>query len=414
MLVTVIAGGKMGRRFVARLVCIGLVAGTSATVAGVLSSPAGGAVTAAKGKPIRVISTDPFYHLTGSAFFGVSAALKKINAAGGVGGRPIEVVHCDGTSQNKVQACARQAAADPTIVAATANLDGFGGFSAIAETAGLAVLGTPATAGDFSSPNFFSPGCGGLSVAGEAVIAKDNLKAKHIVLVYLDVPAAAALPTLVNLAVLSPRGTKLSQSVPIPRDAVDMAPIVAAIPSDTDALLTAADPNTLAKLMVQVRKAGLTFPIVTLTPTQSASELKKTVGSAATNVYGVSPWNVLGSGYRRYLADMKASGYGPSSVEVNDNTLDGWLSVQLLKSTLDKIGPQNVTRESILSQLRATTAFADGGITPPVNFTQKQTVLGGAVANIVNDAVVAYKYDVKHSKYVPLDKGKFVSLFSAS
>src|SRR5712692_11485424 len=123
MLVTVIAGGKMGRRFVARLVCVGLVAGVSVTVAGVSSSPAGGAVAAAKakGKPIRVISTDPFYHLTGSAFFGVSAALKKINAAGGVGGRPIEVVHCDGTSQNKVQACARQAAADPTIVAATAD-----------------------------------------------------------------------------------------------------------------------------------------------------------------------------------------------------------------------------------------------------------------------------------------------------
>src|SRR5713101_5165175 len=406
----------MGRRFVAGAVCVGFVVGMSVAVTGVLSSAAGGAVPAAKatGTPIRVLGSDQVYHLAGSAITGVNAALKKINAAGGVGGRPIKFVHCDGTSLNKTQACARQAASDPKIVAAVANLDPFGGFDAISEAAGLAVLGTPATASDFSSPVFFTPGSGAFAVAGEAAIANDNLKAKHIVLAYLDVPAGAALPTLVNLSVLSPRGTKLSQSVPIPRDAVDMAPIVAAFPSDTDALLTVADPNTLAKLMVQVRKAGLTFPIVTLMSTQSASELKKTVGSAATNVYGVSPWNVLGSGYRRYLADMKASGYGTSSVEVNDNTLDAWLSVQLLKSTLDKIGPQNVTRESILSQLRATTAFEDGGITPPVNFTQKQTVLGGAAANIVNDAVVAYKYDVKHSKYVPLDKGKFVSLFSAS
>src|SRR5712692_5776908 len=404
------------RRFVARAVCIGLVAGMSVAVTGVLSSAAGGAVPAAKatGTPIRAISADGFYNLAGNLEPGVKAAVKKINAAGGVGGRPIEVVYCDATSLNKSQACARQAAADPTIVASVGNIDPFGGFNAIAEAAGLPVLGTPAVAGDFSSPIFFAPAVGAFSVAGEAAIANDNLKAKHIVLAYLDVPAGAALPTLVNLSVLSPRGTKLSQSVPIPPDAVDMAPIVAAIPSDTDALLTAADPNTLAKLMVQVRKAGLTFPIVTLMSTQSASELKKTVGSAATNVYGVSPWNVLGSGYRRYLADMKASGYGTSSVEVNDNTLDGWLSVQLLKSTLDKIGRQHGAREAILSQLRATTDFEDGGLTPPVNVTQKQTVLGGAVANIVNDTVVAYKYDLKNSKYVPLDKGKFVSLFSAS
>ncbi len=406
----------MGRRFVAGAVCVGFVVGMSVAVTGVLSSAAGGAVPAAKatGTPIRVLGSDQVYHLAGSAITGVNAALKKINAAGGVGGRPIKFVHCDGTSLNKTQACARQAASDPKIVAAVANLDPFGGFDAISEAAGLAVLGTPATASDFSSPVFFTPGSGAFAVAGEAAIANDNLKAKHIVLAYLDVPAGAALPTLVNLAVLGPRGAKLSKSVPIPPDAVDMAPIVAAIPSDTDALLLAADVNTAAKLMVQVRKAGLTFPIVTLTATQSASQLKTTVGSAATNVYGAGPWNVLGAGYRRFLADMKASGYDKNSVEINDNTIDGWLEVQILKSTLDKIGPKDITRKAILAQLRATTAYDTGGLTPTVNWTQKQTALGGAVSNIVNATVVAYKYDVKNSKYLPLNKGKFVSIFASS
>jgi len=405
----------MRRRFVARAVCIGLVAGMSVAVTGVLSSAAGGAVPAAKatGTPIRAISANGFYHITGNHTPGVNAALKKINATGGIGGRPLEVVDCDGTSLNKIQACARQAASDPTIVAAI-NIDPYGGFNAIGEAAGLAVLGTPTTASDFSSPNFFSPSVGAFATAGEAAIASDNLKAKHIVLAVLDVPAGAALPTLLNLAVLGPRGTKLSKSVPIPPDAVDMAPIVAAIPSDTDALLLAADVNTAAKLMVQVRKAGLTFPIVTLTATQSASQLKTTVGSAATNVYGAGPWNVLGAGYRRFLADMKASGYDKNSVAINEQTLGGWLSVQILKSTLDKVGPKNITRESILSQLRATTAYDTGGLTPTVNWTQKQAALGGAVSNIVNGTVVAYKYDVKHSKYLPLDKGKFVSIFTTS
>ncbi len=404
------------RRLVARAVCVGLVAGMSVAVTGVLSSAAGGAVPVAKatGTPIRAISADSFYNLATSLEPGMKAAVKKINAAGGVGGRPIEVVYCDATSLNKSQACARQAASDPTIVTAVGNLDIFGGFDAGAEAAGLPIIGAPVTASDFSSPVFFTPSVGVLTVAGQAAIANDNLKAKHIVLAYLDVPAGAALPTLLNLAVLGPRGAKLSKSVPIPPDAVDMAPIVAAIPSDTDALLLAADVNTAAKLMVQVRKAGLTFPIVTLTATQSASQLKTTVGSAATNVYGAGPWNVLGAGYRRFLADMKASGYDKNSVEINDNTIDGWLEVQILKSTLDKIGPKDITRKAILAQLRATTAYDTGGLTPTVNWTQKQTALGGAVSNIVNATVVAYKYDVKNSKYLPLNKGKFVSIFASS
>ena len=404
------------RRLVTRAVCIGLVAGMSVAVTGVLSSAAGGAVPVAKatGTPIRAISPDGFYNLTTSRVPGVKAAVKKINAAGGVGGRPLEVVHCDGGTLNKVEACARQAASDPTIVTAVGNLDVFGGFDAIAEAAGLPIVAPPTTRSDFSSPVYFAPSAGALAVAGEAVIANDNLKAKHIVLVYLDVPAGAAFPTLVNLAVLGPRGAKLSKSVPVPPDAVDMAPVVAAIPSDTDALILGADASTCAKLMVQVRKAGLTFPIVTLPATQSASQLKKTVGSAATNVYGVGAYNILGAGYQRYLADMKASGYDKNSVAINEQTLGGWLSVQILKSTFDKVGPKNITRESILSQLRATTAYDTGGLTPTVNLTQKQTALGGAVSNIVNATAVAYKYDVKHSKYLPLDKGKFVSLFTSS
>ncbi len=405
----------MRRRFVARAVCIGLVAGMSVAVTGVLSSAAGGAVPAAKatGTPIRAISANGFYHITGNHTPGVNAALKKINATGGIGGRPLEVVDCDGTSLNKIQACARQAASDPTIVAAI-NIDPYGGFNAIGEAAGLAVLGTPTTASDFSSPNFFSPSVGAFATAGEAAIASDNLKAKHIVLAVLDVPAGAALPTLLNLAVLGPRGTKLSKSVPIPPDVVDMAPIVAAIPSDTDALVVGADANRSTKLMLQVRKAGLTFPILAPAGTQSGAQLKKTFGSTATNVYAAGRYNVLGAGYRRYLADMKASGYDKNSPDLSDDTIDSWLGTQILKSALDKIGPKNITRESILSQLRATTAYEDGGLTPPINFAQKQTALGGAVSNIVNATVVAYKYDVKKRKYLPLNKGAFVSIFTSS
>jgi len=406
----------MRRRSLARVVCIGLVTATSVTVTGALAATAaGGAVPAAKatGTPIRVFTADGFYKGRTSVIPGVVIALKKLNASGGIGGRPIQLVTCDATSANKVQACARQAAGDPTIVAAVANFDLFGGFDAIAEAAGLPVLGTPAVAGDFSSPVFFTPGVGAFQVAGSAAIANDTLKAKKIALAVLDVPAGAALPTLVNVTVLTPRGNKLAKTVPIPPDAADMAPVVAAIPSDTDALLLAADGDTSAKLMVQVRKAGLTFPIVTVNGTQSANQLKQTVGSAATNVYGAGQWNIQAPGYRRYLADMKAEGYAANSVTVNDTTLTSWLHVQILKSVFDKIGPKNITRKAVLSQLRATTAFEDGGLTPTINFSQKQTALGGALSNLVNGTVVAYKYDVKHSKYVALNKGAFVSLFTS-
>src|SRR5712692_1898369 len=167
------------RRFVARAVCIGLVAGMSVAVTGVLSSAAGGAVPAAKatGTPIKAISADGLYNLAGNLEPGMKAAVKKINAAGGVGGRPLEVVYCDATSLNKSQACARQAASDPTIVTAVGNLDIFGGFDAGAEAAGLPIIGASVTASDFSSPVFFTPAPGALTVAGEAANRHDNMKA---------------------------------------------------------------------------------------------------------------------------------------------------------------------------------------------------------------------------------------------
>jgi len=105
--------GNMRRRFLARAVCIGLAVGTSIAVTGAVASPAvGDAVPAAKAKgtPIKILSADGFYKFAGSETPGVEAALKKINASGGVGGRPLELTVCDATSVNKLQACGRQAA----------------------------------------------------------------------------------------------------------------------------------------------------------------------------------------------------------------------------------------------------------------------------------------------------------------
>jgi hypothetical protein len=311
------------------------------------------------------------------------------------------------------ESCARAAVANPSIVAVINSTLIFGQFDSVANAAGLAMIGDPLTTQDFSSPNFFALTAGSLGVGGAAAVLNDSLKAKNLAMTYVDVPAAQTLSTLINLAILAPRGSQLGAKIPVPPTASDVAPYIAAVPSNAGGLVLANTQNQAVQLILQAKNSGATYPIAAPTSTLSQFSVNKYIGNAAKNLYVASTTKLSGSGFNNYEAAMRTIGKSGTEADTSQ-AINGWLAVSLFKSVVLSIGAGNVTRQQILAKLPTISNFSTGGLTPTLNFTKKQTVFGGAVANIINPTVVAYKYNPQSKKFVQQGSGAFINMFAAS
>jgi ABC-type branched-subunit amino acid transport system substrate-binding protein len=403
-------------RYIAVVGAIGLMAaacsssgGTATGTSGRSGSPSGGS-----GSPIEVIQDQAFPGTDISGQQGAAAAVQYINTHGGLGGRQIKIDYCDGSTAQRAQACGRQAEGDPNIVAAIANFDVFGGFNPVAPDVpdlSCALL----TAADFKAPNCFTTSTGSL-VPASAAFGSYALGLKNMVLPYLNVPAAQGETDEINTAVLTSRGQKLRAGVPISGSQTDLSPIIASLPSDTDGLLTAVVTAQAAQLIIDSRQAGKTFPVITTASDFSANTMKTLVGSSATNVYVVSQYKFSGPWYDAYETQMDAIGQ-KGTANNNNISLSAWLGVQMLKHAVMQVGPKNVTRESILKAMKATSNFDTGGLTPPLDWMKPSTVLGGSEPNLINPDVVAYKYDPASGGFVlytAYHSGNFFNYFTGA
>jgi ABC-type branched-subunit amino acid transport system substrate-binding protein len=403
------------KKLVVRVLMLGAtgtvaLAGTVAVSSG---NPAS-AATKATGKPLVVMEPEAFPTDPGSTgAAGVTAAVSRINSSGGIGGRPIKVITCSAMTASTTQSCGRAAAANPSIVAVLNSSLVFGQFDSVANAAGLAIIGNALTTQDFASPNFFAMTAGSLGPGGAAAILTDSLKAKNLTLTYIDVPAAQTLSTLINLAILAPRGTKLASQIPVPPTASDVAPYIAAVPSNAGGLVLANTQNQAVQLILQAKNSGATYPIALPTSTLSLYAANKFLGNAAKNVYVASTTKLSGPGFNSYEAAMRTIGKSGTEAD-SSQSVNGWMAVNLFKSVVLSIGPANVTRQQILAKLPTVSSFSTGGLTPTLNFTKKQTVFGGALANIINPTVVAYKYNPQSKKFVQQGSGAFINMFAAS
>jgi branched-chain amino acid transport system substrate-binding protein len=363
------------------------------------------------GKPIEVMQLQGFAN-SGPAdgTSGVMAAIAALNQAGGIHGRPVKLTTCYGSDLNATEACARQAAANPNIVAAVANTAFFGGFDAIAEQAGLPILGgIPVYTDDFKCSVCFNMGAGVLVVAGAAAILHDALHARHAALAYIDIPAGQSTGPLIDSGVLAPRGTKLAAEVAVPVTATDVAPLIASLPSDTDGVVLAVSQPLSAEIVTQARSAGAKYPIVTNTPTAGLAAINQLIGTAGTNLYVSSDFRLSGPGYTTYESEMKAIGKA-GSLDDTAQAIYGYLSIQMLRSLATQLG-SNLTRQALLAAAKATTDFSTDGLTPPLDFSKKQTALAGTLSAVVNPTVVAYKYDPSTKSLEPVNGGAFINIF---
>jgi branched-chain amino acid transport system substrate-binding protein len=369
-----------------------------------------GSTSGASGTPVKVGVVaegagpgTPYSNLAIAAA-GVNAAVKAINAAGGVNGHPLVVVQCD-TKNNPdgAAACGRQLVSSG-VVAMVGSITGFGAsLLPILQAAHIPSLGQIAVgAADLANPDGFPFAPSGIGVAvGEPALAA-SLGAKKISEVRVNLSATAGLPALANIG-LAPHGLKLLNSVALPMNSPDMSPYVAAATAHgADGISMILQPADLENFVKAAKQAGFQGKLVS----DSANVLRDIQNGFTSDMNGV------------YTVDecLPATDTSNPAVQKMDNEVnavdtkvvkdytveDAWASVYLLAQAAK--GMTNITAPAVLAAMPSVTNF-DVGVFPPVNFSQPITTIPGL--HIFNPYVVYEQ--VQNGKLVPVT-GQFVKI----
>jgi len=332
---------------------------------------------------------------------GAKAAMARINAAGGIKGRPLELVVCDTTNTASVAAtCAQKFAADASIVATVGDVSSFGGdTNPPLEKASVAGIGTvPLAAGDFGATRVFATTSGGLEFLGIASFLYDRVGARKIGIAVIDDPVAQALPGLVD-GILAPRGGKLSGSVVVPVADADVSAKVASL-AHSDAQALALTEDVGIRYLQAARQQGFSGPLMVSETTMRPELLKERMSAKdLEKVYAISWFDKTSSGYADYLGDLKK--YQPK-VKADDLSANAWLSVNVFAKVAS--GLDEVTREKVLAGMNALAGFDTKGMTPPLDYTVKGTALGGAAPRLVPSSLQVFADRYEDGSWVPFDK----------
>jgi len=343
---------------------------SSASSAAAPPTSSGSSSAPPTGTPIKLFLLAP---LSGGYTFpevvdGANAAAKAINAAGGVQGHPIEIDACDGktaTDPNPSVQCARDAVADPEVIADVGSYSSFDDFVLpIEKAADMASIGNPAfSVSDQTFTNSF-PFIGEEGPAS-VVVAYDQ-GAKKVVFAEIDLPNFAHASSDANAILQTGRGVSLGGVVSTPLTATDVTPYVAQAAKKGDAVALSIPPNqTIQWVHDNVQgnyNQKIVFAALNLNPTTLSA-----MGSAAQGVYVASSLPLVSSdspGIDRFKSEMTA--YKTSAVQ-DEISLNSWLSVWAFAQVSDTIqGP--VTRQSVLTAFGQLTNFNVFGLLPP-NFS---------------------------------------------
>jgi hypothetical protein len=223
-------------------------------------------------------------------------------------------------------------------------------------------------------------------VAGQTAILADTLHDKNIALAALQVPATTSLPPLLNAGILGPRHLKLGSTAFVPATAADMTPQVTTLSKADGIAVAMGEPQTV-QLITTARQQGLTSAIAVPVPVLSAQVVNADLKGATTNLYGVSPLDHSSQGYSDCLAQVKSY----SSAQPDDQVCLAWMATRIAADVAGKISG-TVTRASLLSSFQNLSNYTYEGMTSPITFTKKSTVLGGTLKRVFPSITAVYAY----------------------
>jgi ABC-type branched-subunit amino acid transport system substrate-binding protein len=368
------------------------------------------ASSTAHGTPINLIflTQDTPPGSSGDAYPGIQAAIKYVNAHGGVKGHPLAAQECaDNRDPNLAAACATKAASNSGIIASVGQTTLQGAVvDPVFQHAGLPAVGATAfVPADFTSPVFFTTTISGLSGLGAAAAAADLLHAKKISFVYDQSPAAATEIGLLNSVVLAPRHLPPVTAVGVPPTTGDMSAAVAKADQGSPSAIIMYTAQSRANAFVKAaRQQGVTAPILIAAQLETASAVQQQLGGGQ-SLYFYTEFRHSGPFYRAFLAQWQAAGNSPSLAD--EFAINGWLSVTMFAQVARTL--PTVTRVSVLAAFSKLSNYSTGGMLPTLSYTKPSAVLGGNAPRIINPTMGLAQY--QNGTFVPIAGGTFTNPF---
>ncbi|MEY2522950.1 MAG: branched-chain amino acid transport system substrate-binding protein [Ilumatobacteraceae bacterium] len=289
---------------------------------------------------------------------GIQAAVKFVNEqAGGIGGHPLEVVTCYiANTEEEGQQCGQQFANDSSIVAIETGPTFIGTESFYAAVAGSkpVVAGVSVSAADtVQATAAVLFGGAKYILAPYATFARDTLHVKSAALIYpegsgVDEGAAGQASAFETAGI----PTKV---VPYAANTPDLTvPLLAAGAQNVDLVMPVINPNDCVKFEQATQQLGIPDEKVLASPICINADVGKALGDLPKWIYAVASSlsiDPTDPSVPPYTDILKAQGLESS---IGDPwVLVGFGQMMTLAKWLNAIGPDKITSDTIVAQMKA-------------------------------------------------------------
>jgi ABC-type branched-subunit amino acid transport system substrate-binding protein len=346
---------------------------TGATDVGTSTAPA------PTGEPIMIGTTWPEGTARANnpdAHAAVNAAARAINAKGGVNGRPLQVVYCNGMyDPNQSAVCARQFVSS-NVVAITGMYDTNSGanFLPVLEAAGIPIIGITAnTHADYTSPIVYplDAGTSGVFLLDAAALIKAG--STKIAVTHGTSQGSVDVANAAEDGIK--KGGAEAVDLPVASAQTDMLPICSQLQSDhVDGVVMNLPQNSTLALLTACHQLGITDIRWAGYPAAFTADAIKQLGPLADGVIygsGLPPLNSstttypkLADFFNEMQAEEKAGDGDAARVGLEEAALRAWTSVHILADLASQLPADGVTAASVTDALNKATNI-DTGLYPP-------------------------------------------------
>jgi branched-chain amino acid transport system substrate-binding protein len=295
---------------------------------------------------------------------GETAAVNVVNKAGGINGRQLKLIVCaTQNNPNTADACARTAVSDG-VSAVVGELTLQKAHETILTQAHIPIIGAVLSGTDFTVAAQF-PVCGTTTVEipGDADALADA-GAKKISLARIEIDGGQAFKGFAD-AGLKAKGLSITNDVPIPIGAPDMAPYVQSVLANgTDGIIVILDGPDAIAFLKQLKTTDPTIPVA-LVGTQK-EKVYEALGAASNGI--ISSLCELPPAYKNaatqtYVAAMHAAGF----TELRGFRIDSYTAVMAFADVARKLA--DPTSAAMWKELPAVSGLSTG-LTPPLQWTK--------------------------------------------
>jgi ABC-type branched-subunit amino acid transport system substrate-binding protein len=331
---------------------------TPATTSTATKSPLAVGLETAVGSPV---DSHPYTEPT------AQAAVRALNARGGLNGHPVKLVFCnDQSNPSMASACARTFVSDNVIACIGCHSLSDNLVQPILAAAHIPMIAEQAvSAQTFNGSNMYLPQGGSIIAYEVAIGYAEHKQGGHLGVAFADVPAGQAFEQLTAAIVQAAGGGSFSTKVPVPPTTSDYSSLAAlAQGGGTHQLLMLLDHAQYEPLMKAIIAAGGGINNYYSTELTSQNDVNG-FGSALTDhlIVGASFPPADSPQMAPFVNDMKQYGGPP----INDITLENdalpWVALQVLVDVTK--GMNTINGATVMAALNKAKSIDIGPMLPP-------------------------------------------------